>query len=122
MKTSRRYFSSFKRKSCLPREIAARRFEDTTKPQNCCGFLFKAYGASMDAQRCSNTLKQVLTFGKESKTTILTTKYQIRLSFFAMFYSKVFASSEFDFAYNNCCLFFTFCAIAFSVLDMGVIY
>ena len=39
------------------------------------GLLPKAYGTSMDAQRCANTLKpskQVFSFGNESKMTTLT--------------------------------------------------
>ena len=35
LKTSRRYFSSFKKTSCLRREIAARRLQGTTKPPHC---------------------------------------------------------------------------------------
>ena len=89
----------------------------------------------MDAQRCANTLKslkQVFSFRKESKTTTLTKSKPCShvLSCLAMFYDKVFARREFDVCMLS---FFTFrghffsldlalYAIAFSVLDIGVIY
>ena len=54
-----------------------------------------------DARRCADTLKplkQVFSFTNESKTTTLTKSkpYSHVLSCLAMFYSKVFARSEFD--------------------------
>ena len=65
----------------------------------------------MDAQRCANTLKpskQVFSFRKESKTTVLTkSKPSCHvLSCLAMLHSKLFAKSELDVCIiNNRCLF-----------------
>ena len=60
------------------------------------GLLPKAYGTSMNAQRCANafkSLKQVFSFRNESKTTTLAKPKPCSyvLSCLAMFYSKVFA-------------------------------
>ena len=92
----------------------------------------------MDAQRCANTLKslkQVSSFRNESKTATLTKSKPCShvLSCLAMFYNKVFERRDFDVSLNNNCCLFLSCApfffldralyaIAFSVLDIGVIY
>ena len=106
LKSSRRYFPSFKKTSCLRREITTRRLQGTTKPLHCAKYIWQTSSQSlryrsMDAQRCANTLeplKQVFSFRKVLKTTTLTKSKWCDhgLSWLAMFYCKVFASSESD--------------------------
>ena len=83
------------------------------------GLLLKAYGTRMDAQRCANSiksLKQVFSVRKESKTTTLT---KPKLCSHVLICSAVIKDLLCSLQEETLSLHY---AIAFSVLDIGVMY